>query len=287
MDNIVTKENSRYPKLLAEIGKDAPKQLYYKGEWNQDLFERCLAVVGARRMTSYGRRVTEQIVSEVAAAGITIVSGFMYGIDETAHRAALMVGGKTIAVMPCGIDIIHPEYQADLYEKILDKGGLVLSEYEGTHPVASWTFPRRNRIVAGISKAVLVVEAGETSGALITADLANKYGRKVFAVPGPITSSVSKGVTRLLREGAEAVGAARDILALYGAGFRTARKDSVPRHVAGELEQKIVELLEGEPMEIDVLARQLEVPASRLGASVSMLQLEGVLSEEQGKYYVC
>ena len=116
---VIIKGQKEYPALLEELG-DAPKQLYYKGNWDTALFEKCLAVVGTRRMTSYGKRVTEELVGEIAAAGITIVSGFMYGIDATAHKAALRVGGKTIAVMPCGIDMIHPADQADLYKEILD-----------------------------------------------------------------------------------------------------------------------------------------------------------------------
>ncbi|MCH7605430.1 DNA-protecting protein DprA, partial [Patescibacteria group bacterium] len=209
--NVITKKQRKYPALLAQ-GGDAPKQLYYRGSWDDELFDKCLAVVGTRRMTNYGKRITEQFIGEIAAAGVTIVSGFMYGIDATAHKAALQAGGKTIAVMPCGIDLIHPEYQADLYQEILDAGGLIISEYEGTYPAVSWMFPRRNRIVAGLSQATLVVEAGENSGALITANFAKKYGRKIFAVPNPLTSAVSKGVTQLLKEGAELVGSADDIL---------------------------------------------------------------------------
>ena len=115
--NVFIKHIDEYPELLAKIG-DTPKQLYCRGEWSPELFERCLAVVGTRRMTSYGKRITEQLVGEIAVAGITIVSGFMYGIDASAHRAALRVGGRTIAVMPCGIDMIHPPDQADLYKEI-------------------------------------------------------------------------------------------------------------------------------------------------------------------------
>ena len=287
MGNVITKEDKKYPKALKDIG-DAPKQLYYRGQWTPEIFDRCLAVVGTRRMTSYGKRITEQIVGEVAAAGVTIVSGFMYGIDAEAHKAAVRTGGKTIAVMPCGIDVIHPEYQADLYQEILDTGGLIISEYEGTHPAISWTFPRRNRIVAGLSKATLVVEAGQDSGALITADLAKKYARKVFAVPNPLTSAVSQGVTQLLKEGAILVGSAQDVLQYYGMAPK--RDLGMPksrlREIEDELEQKIVEQLEKEAMAIDMLARKLEIPAAKLGAAISMLQLEGYITKEQGKLYV-
>lgn len=287
--SVFIKNIDEYPELLGKIG-GAPKQLYCRGAWGPELFSRCLAVVGTRKMTQYGRRVTEQIVGEVAAAGVTIVSGFMYGVDATAHRAALRVGGKTIAVMPCGIDVVHPEYQADMYQEILDSGGLVVSEYEGTHPATIWTFPRRNRIVAGLSKATLVIEAGEGSGALITANLAKKYGRKVFAVPNPLTSAVSQGVNQLLKEGAELTDSAAGILQYYGLRTKSAElRGTSTRNYAelkDEIEQRIVRLLEKEMLQIDELARKLVMPASQVGAAVSMLQLEGFISEEQGKFYV-
>src|SRR3989338_8829706 len=149
---IIKKENPKFPELLRQI-PDAPKQLYYKGTWDEELFSNCLAVVGSRRMTQYGKRVCEQIVGQVASVGVTIVSGFMFGVDAAAHQAAVQSPtfsrsksgfGRTIAVMPCGIERVHPEYQKDLYEKILTTGGLVLSEYEGDVMPQYWTYPKRN-----------------------------------------------------------------------------------------------------------------------------------------------
>jgi DNA processing protein len=289
MEKVITKKNKEYPKLLSQLG-DAPKQLYYKGNWDSNLFTNCLAVVGTRRMTSYGKRITEQLVGEIAATGITIVSGFMYGIDATAHQTALRVGGKTIAVMPCGIDLVHPEYQADIHTNIIKEGGLVVSEYEGTHSALSWMFPRRNRIVAGLCQATLVVEAGERSGSLITANFAKKYGRKVFAIPNPITSGVSQGVTQLLKEGAYLVSSGQDILHQYGFGKsnRVAIRGVQSRvaEVTGAIEKKIVQQLEKQPLQVDELARKLQTTPAQLGAALSLLQLEGFVSQEQGKLYV-
>lgn len=291
---IVVKGDERYPKLLAEAG-DAPKQLYYRGEWDPKLFRRCLAVVGTRRMTSYGRRMAEQIVEEIAAVGITIVSGFMYGIDAVAHKAALRVKGKTIAVMPCGIDVIHPEFQADLHAEIENGGGLIVSEYEGTHPTATWMFPRRNRIVAGLCQATLVVEAGEKSGALITAECAKRYGRKIFAVPNALTSAVSQGVTQLLREEASIAGNAQDVLKAYGVKFQITNFKSQTNHKLQitnyeyepeSIEGKIIKQLRSESMEIDELTRQLEMPAATIGVALSMLQLGGHITEEGGMYHL-
>lgn len=284
MQNSIPITDSRYPRLLKELGKDAPKQIYYKGNWDDEIFENCLAVVGSRRMTSYGKQITEKLVSEIAGTGITIVSGFMYGIDAQAHKAALEAGGRTIAVMPCGIELIHPDYQEELYQEILDNKGLVISEYEGNFLPTLWTYPRRNRIVAGLSKAALIVEAGEKSGSLITANFAKKLKRKVFAVPGPLTSSLSVGICQLIREGAEVVTGASDVLDYYGfsAGAATETRVSVNSSV----EEKIIQELQKEPMEIDFLARSLRISAAEIGTIVSMMQIRGLIKSENGKYYI-
>ena len=215
MGNYIEINDEKYPKLLKEINKQAPKKLYFKGSLDNEIFENCLAVVGSRKLTSYGKKVIEQIVTEIANKGITIVSGFMYGGDEAAHRAAIKAGGRTIAVMPCGIDLIHPEYQEKLYYQIQENKGLIISEYPENFPPEKWTYPKRNRIVAGLSKAVLVVEAGLNSGTLITAEFARKFKRKIFSVPGPIYSEVSKGSNLLIKKGAAMVTEAQDILKYY------------------------------------------------------------------------
>ncbi|MCK5306296.1 MAG: DNA-processing protein DprA [Candidatus Omnitrophica bacterium] len=285
MKNIVEISDPKYPPLLKKIDQP-PEKFYYKGNWNAALFEKCLAVVGSRKMTSYGRQITAKLVSEIAAAGITIVSGFMYGIDATAHKAALAAGGKTIAVMPCGIDLIHPEYQADLYKEILKNDGLIISEFEGAFPPALWTYPKRNRIVAGLSLATMVIEAGQKSGSLITAGLTEKYKRKLFAVPGQLTSTQSKGTLRLIKAGASIVTCAQDILAAYGISNHKISGEKLRSSNLNKLERNIVEKLQQEPMRIDALSRLLEVTASEIGTSVSLMQLKGFLFEEEGKYYV-
>ena len=293
MDNVITINDQRYPVSLKAIGKDAPKQLYYRGSWDENIFENCLAVVGSRRMTTYGKQITQKLVSEIASRGITIVSGFMYGIDATAHKTALDVGGRTIAVMPCGINIVHPEYQVKLYDEILENNGLIISEYEGDFLPTLWTYPRRNRIVAGLSKATIVIEAGEKSGSLITANLAKKYGKKVFAVPGPLTSSLSKGINQLIKEGAEMVTCANDVLEYYGNSSEMFEaKLSTPAGVLSSAinisrEDRIIQKLQEEPMEIDVLSRLLEIPISEIGTTMSMMQIKGLVFIENGKYYVC
>ena len=289
---VVKIDDAQYPEALRILGKDAPKHLYYKGEWPANgkagIFENCLAVVGSRRMTSYGRQIAEKLVSQIASRGITIVSGFMYGIDATSHQAAIEVGGKTVAVMPCGIDLIHPEYQKELYQEILDNKGLVISEYEGSFLPTLWTYPRRNRIVAGLSRAVLVIEAGERSGSLITANFARKFKRKIFAVPGQIISSVSVGVNQLIKDGAQIVTSADDILKYFNTLPLPEVVLNPVKHGPNKpnsMEERIIDQLQREPMEIDFLARSLSVGSAELGKTISMMEIKGQIKEERGKYY--
>jgi DNA processing protein len=288
---VIDINNKKYPKFLKETGKDAPKQLYYKESWKPDIFENCLAVVGSRRMTAYGRQVAEKLVGEAASAGLTIVSGFMYGVDAVSHKAALSVGGRTIAVMPCGIDLIHPAYQQDLYFGILNNNGLVISEYEGKRQPEIWTYPRRNRIVAGLSRAVLIIEAGEKSGSLITAEFAKKYKRKIFVVPGPITSENSKGIMKLIKQGAEPINSASDIINFYKASSDFALPLGWACASPGEAqaqnstERKISDKLRAEAMNIDELANFLKISAAELGTILSIMQLQGLIKEEGGKFY--
>lgn len=276
--------DSSYPALLKKIDCP-PKQIYYRGKWRQNIFKNCLAVVGSRRITAYGRQVTAKLISEIAAAGITIVSGFMYGVDACAHKAALAGEGKTIAVMPCGINRIHPAYQKKLYQEILKKGGLIVSETKGEAMPALWSYPRRNRIVAGLSKATLVIEAGLESGSLITAGLTKKFNRKLFALPGPLTSSVSEGTLKLIKEGNQMATSAEDILSYYGFKEKIQTLNKFSNLHLGKLEKRIIEKLKEEPLEIDFLSRVLDVSSAKLGTKLSLLQLKGVVKQEAGKYY--
>jgi len=287
MQNIIAINSPEYPALLKTIGKNAPKQLYYKGKRDKSIFENCLAVVGSRRMTTYGKQITQKLVTQLAASGITIVSGFMYGIDVAAHRAAVEAGGRTIAVMPCGIDRVHPEYQTKLYDEILDAKGLIISEYEGDAMPAYWTYPARNRIVAGLSKAVLVIEAGEKSGSLITAHLAEKFKRKLFVVPGPLTSTLSAGICQLIREEyADVLTRAEDILEFFKISKSFIEAGSQHKLNFSGLENQIINQLKKEPMEIDNLARLIGLPVAEIGKTLSIMQLKNLLFEEGGKYFI-
>lgn len=278
--------NSReYPYLLRQI-KDPPPKLYFKKEWNSEIFNETLSVVGSRKMTRYGEIITDTIISAVAGAGITIVSGFMYGIDAQAHKAAVDAGGRTIAVMPCGIDIIHPEHQVKLHDNIIKNNGLIVSEYPGDTPPALWTYPRRNRIIAGLSPILLVVEAGVKSGALITAKISKKYNKKIFAIPGPLTSSVSIGTANLIKNGAQIVTDIQDILSEYGKTKNNELFSKKEFYGLNKTQTKILKLLANEPLSIDEISRYVEKKISDIGADITVLSLKKHLSLNEGKYYL-
>jgi len=211
----LTLADKEYPPLLREIDS-SPFVLYIKSDLNKvklkTLFSfPSLAVVGTRKMTGYGRQVTKQLVQELVQAGLVIVSGMARGVDSVAHQAVLERGGKTVAVLGCGVDIIYPPENRKLYQSIL-KNGLVMSEFPpGTLPLPG-NFPSRNRIIAGMSLGTLVSEGARKSGSLITASLAAGFGREVFAVPGPINSGLSVGPMFLIKNGAKLVSKAEDIL---------------------------------------------------------------------------
>lgn len=293
---IVEVTDKKYPTILKDalsrlMLSQGPKRLYYKGNWgllSAKNGENCLAVVGSRRLTQYGQRATQQLVGELSAAGAVIVSGFMYGGDKAAHEAALACGGKTIAVMPCGINLVHPVGQEDLYQSILDNEGLIVSEYEDKAQPQHFTYIQRDRIVAGLSKAVLVTEASLNSGSLITASYAKKFGRKIFALPGQITSQVAQGTIKLIREGAEAVMEAKNILTFFNLqpGAQIALNVASLSFAGNAIERKIIDQLKREPMEADDMARLFAVSVAQLGTTLSLMQLKGIVSQDGGRYYL-
>lgn len=244
--------------------------LYYQGTWDDRVFDKCIAVVGSRRITEYGRRVVEKIVPQLVQDGWTIVSGFMYGVDQTAHLAAVECGGKTIAVLGWGIEYPLDDYDRDLAEKIIKSGGLLVSEWQSQRPLY-WTFPMRNKIVATISQEVIVVEAAAKSGSLITVELAQKLGKKIWAVPGPITSSVSAGTNMLIKSGQ-----AEMWLPNFQLPITNFQSNS---------NNKIFQILQNEPLDASEIARKLQKPIEQIGADLSLLVLSGVIMEKGGKYY--
>lgn len=231
------------------------------------LFSKCMAVVGSRRMTSYGRRVVEKIVPQLTFDGWTIVSGLMYGVDQAAHEVCLECGGKTIAVLGWGINYQAGDKEQELEDKIVQSGGLVLSlwtDQAGTN----WTFPARNKVVAEISQELIVVEAAAKSGALLTAGMVRSLGKKVWAVPGPITSSVSAGTNQLIATG----------LALPWLG-NSYQAPLIQPH------NKILILIQNEGLDAGEIARKLGEPMEKIAAELSLLSLAGNVIEKEGKYH--
>ncbi len=236
-------------------------------------------------MSEYGRRVTEELVFELASRGITIVSGFMYGVDAIAHKTAIAAGGKTVAVVAYGIERACLGYMRRLFDDILDSGGLIMSEYGGDEPARKFMFPKRNRIIAGSSRATLVVEAGERSGSLITAGYAARYDRPVLAVPGSIYNKNSKGTNRIIREEkAVMVTEARDVFGV----FENVDGDAQVGLVLGQnsSQNAILRHISREFMTRDELYKATKLPISKLNQELTLLVLSGQVVEEGGRYRV-
>ncbi len=268
-----------YPPLLAEIAQP-PGELFVRGSL-ETLGAPCLAVVGTRTPSAYGKQVTPMIVSALARAGITIVSGLAIGIDTLAHEAALESGGKTVAVLGSGVDemSVYPPENRALARRIVESGGAVISEFsEGTEP-KPFHFPQRNRIIAGLSRGVLVIEARAKSGALITAHFALEENRDVFAVPGPITSLTSAGPNRLLSQGAEAALDADAILNAWGIAAL-----AVPNASLAAAEPFLAHFPEG-AIHVDELVRQSGMGAAEVNIELAKLELAGYIRNLGGGTY--
>jgi len=285
--NIITTDDNNYPKLLKEIS-DPPPVLYIRGEIPTEILNQTIAVVGTRKMTTYGREVTEVLVRDLVAAGFTIVSGLARGIDSYAHRVTVGNGGKTIAVLGGGVDTIYPSENISLAEEIAKGNGAVISEFPlGMQPVPG-NFPARNRIISGLSLGVLVTEAGEDSGSLITAGLAGEQGREVFAVPGPIYSKLSYGPAELIKQGAKLVMNVGDILEELNIDVRSKMSDL--REVKGdtEEEQVIIDLLKNGPVHVDEITRSSKLPTAKVGSILSLIEIKGkIKSLGGGNYSLC
>ncbi|OGM26736.1 DNA protecting protein DprA [Candidatus Woesebacteria bacterium RIFCSPHIGHO2_01_FULL_39_28] len=264
-----------------------PKVIYYRGNINPKIFEKSLAIVGSRRMTRYGKEVIDRFIPELVTNNVTIISGFMYGVDTQAHKKTVEYGGITVAVFGSGINICYPPENDKLYTCILEKGGVVLSEYEPDSKPQLWRYPQRNRIVAGLaSLGVLVIEAGEKSGSLITAEYAQKQGKKIYAVPGPITSSLSTGTNLLIKNGiAKIATEARDMIGSKNPKLKNSKLPSKPSNL-NDKEKKIYTALNLEPLSADEIARNLNLDISEVSTILSLMSLRGILTESVGKFYL-
>ena len=273
---VLRRGGSGYPPLLAELF-DAPRILFVRGS-PEALRRPSVAIVGARSCSPYGREVARSLASDLAAAGLVVVSGLARGIDGEAHRGALDVEGTTVAVLGCGVDRDYPRAHAELACRIAETGAVVSEYPEGTEP-AAWRFPARNRIIAGLSLATVVVEARERSGALISADFALELGREVFAVPGEITSSLSDGTNGLIRQGAAPLLSAEDVFAALGIEAPTATAPDL-----SPVGEELLRLVADAPRSVDELVRASGRSSAEVAAALVELELAGVVASADGVY---
>jgi DNA processing protein len=262
------------PGRLKQI-PDPPKQLFIRGKSLEELLDApCLTVVGSRKVSPYGKEVTNRLVTEVARAGVVIISGLAFGVDALAHQAALAAKGTTIAVLPTSLDNIHPASHRQLAEDIVGQGGALVSEYPNGAYVQKWNFVQRNRIASGLSQAVLITEAGEKSGTLHTANFALEQGRDVLAVPGNITSSTSVGTNNLIKTGATPVTTAQDILFALGVqpGTIQITTGDTPQ------EQIIIDLIYKDIRDGDTLLAYSGLSVSQFNQTMTMLEITGKIT---------
>lgn len=272
-----------YPRRLREL-EQAPPVLYVRGELIPE-DEWAVAVVGTRRVTAYGRQVAEDIAGTLARNGITVISGLARGVDSIAHQAALSTGGRTVAVLGSGLDRIYPPENRQLSEQIASSGALISDYPPGTPPEAS-NFPPRNRLISGLSLAVVIVEAGQTSGALITAAFAADQGREVFAVPGAITAPGSKGTNRLIQDGAQPLLNPEEILEALELTMVAEQRTARVALPADAVEAQLFETLGREPLHIDEIRTRTDFPIEKVTATLALMELKGMVRQVGGMNYI-
>jgi len=279
---VLTLMDKDYPKLLREIDQ-SPPVLYIKGELTP-ADEFAVAMVGTRRVTAYGQQITRDASIYLAGHGLTVVSGLARGVDALAHQHALKAGGRTIAVLGSGIDVIYPPEHRKLADAIIENGALISDYPMGTQPEGV-NFPPRNRIISGLSLATIVVEAGERSGALITADFAAEQGRDVFAVPGNVLSPMSRGTNYLIQKGAYAMISPQDVLDVLDLAqvddYKTARQ-VLP---ADTTEAKILQIMDFEPIHVDEICNEVGLAIEKVSAALTMMELKGMVQHVGGMRY--
>lgn len=280
---VLTWDSPDYPINLRNI-PDPPPVIYVRGELAPE-DDWAVAVVGTRRASVYGKEAARQLATDLVHNGVTVVSGLAAGIDSVAHQAALDAGGRTIAVLGSGVDVIYPEQNQRLAGQIMQQGALI-SEYPlGTRPERS-NFPPRNRIISGLSLGVIVAEAGARSGALITADFAAEQGRDVFAVPGSIFQRSCEGANRLIQDGARPVLSVTDVLEELNLAQISQQAEVRAVVPTTETERSVLELLSGEPTHVDALGRATDMPASTVASTLALLELKGLARQVGGMNYV-
>jgi DNA processing protein len=282
---IVTMESPAYPASLRNT-PDPPLYLYVKGTLKPG-DENAVAIVGTRKPTHYGTTVTSRIASELSASGFTIVSGMARGIDTQAHRGALAAQGRTIAVLGCGIDVVYPPENRELMDRISGAGAVVTENAFGTKPEAGY-FPARNRIISGLARGTVIIEASEDSGSLITAGYTREQGRLLFAVPGNIGTPTSRGTNSLIKGGAILVERTEDILTGLGVKGRpnSVQSSRRPLPALTQEEKTVFHCVTNEAKHIDVIMNESRITPGRLGGVLINLELKGLAKQLPGKYFV-
>lgn len=284
-------KDNNYPTLLKEI-YDPPAVLYYKG--NMEIDEIAISIVGSRKASYYGLKMAKKLAYELASLGVTIVSGMATGIDTYAHKGAIEAKGKTIAVLGCGVDVIYPIENSDLMKEIETKG-LILSEYPLTTLPKANNFPARNRIISGLSLGTIIIEAGEKSGSLITAEFALEQGRNVYAIPGNIDSQTSKGTNNLIKEGAKVVTSVEDIIedfipyltsGISSMDRKSEQNEKLKYKDLSEEEKEIIEKIKMGYTHGDEIIRASNYPTSIVNSCLTMLELKGLIEKYKGDYYI-
>lgn len=273
---VLTLVDKEYPELLRQIS-DAPPVLFIKSRKSGEVFNNLsFAVVGTRKITTYGRQVTEILVRDLVLAGLTIISGMARGVDSVAHQTALEAGGKTIAVLGSGVEVVYPPENKKLYEEIIEKGA-VISEFPPEFPAFPRNFPARNRIISGLALGTLVTEATEDSGSLITASCAADQGREVFAVPGPITSPQTKGTSELIKKGAKLVSNAQDVLEELNIESRIKKAEGRRVLPESKEEEAILVILESEVLHFDEIVRRSRMETAIVGSLLTLMEIKGMI----------
>lgn len=279
-------EQKDFPKQLKEI-RSCPKKLFYRGDWNKNIFDKVVAIVGSRQITRYGKEIIEKIMPEIISRNTTVISGFMYGVDSQAHWECLKYGGKTVAVLGSGLNEFYPTENNKLYLNILETGGVIISEYEPDFKATVWSFPQRNRIVSGLSTiGVLIIEGGIKSGSLITAKLGLEQKKRILSVPGPINSKTSQGTNWLIKtSAAKMVTEPKDI---FEDVISMPEQENLFKDYSNlnEIEKIIIDLLESEALTCDEICQITKKNITEISTTLSMMLMKDLITETDGKFYI-
>lgn len=284
--NIITILDENYPFLLKNI-PDPPFILYYKGNWKSEIIRNSISIVGTRNPSHTGRKAAYNFAKELSSLDINIVSGMANGIDTEAHKGALSVNKYNTAVLGCGVDIIYPMSNKKVYDQLIEDGLIISSYSPGTNPDPR-NFPPRNRIISGLSSGIIVIEAGEKSGTLITVDFANEQGRDIFVMPGDIFNPVSKGTNNLIKQGANVITEINDVLSYLNWDLKIEKRniDNIRKVNLNPIEESIYNILNEKPQHIDYIISSLDIPLNDISSNLLMLEIKELIKQLPGNLFL-